>query len=118
MESDGLGLDLALFDVDLVADEDNRDVLAHADQVTVPVGDILVCDTRGHIKHDNTALTVDVVAISQATEFFLSRRVPHIKLDLSVVLESEMLAIRRVLGKLRAGDDTYCGEAKRVNFHT
>ena len=34
MESDSLGLDLALLDVDLVAREDDGDVLADADQVT------------------------------------------------------------------------------------
>ena len=34
MESDGLGLDLALLHVDLVAAEDDGDVLADTDQVT------------------------------------------------------------------------------------
>jgi hypothetical protein len=33
VEGDGLGLDLALLDVDLVAAQHNRDVLAHADEV-------------------------------------------------------------------------------------
>lgn len=33
MESDGLSLDLALLDVDLVAAEDDGDVLADADEV-------------------------------------------------------------------------------------
>lgn len=33
MEGDGLGLDLALLHVDLVATEDNRDVLANADEI-------------------------------------------------------------------------------------
>ena len=34
MESDGLGLDLALLHVDLVAAEDDGDVLTDTDQVT------------------------------------------------------------------------------------
>jgi hypothetical protein len=34
VERDGLGLDLALLHVDLVTAENNRDVLANADQVT------------------------------------------------------------------------------------
>ena len=37
MEGDGLGLDLALLDVDLVAAENDGDVLADADQVTCVV---------------------------------------------------------------------------------
>ena len=32
--------------------------------LTMPVGDVLVGNTRGHIEHDNAALAVDVVAIS------------------------------------------------------
>lgn len=34
MESDGLGLDLALLDIDLVSAEDNGDVFADPDQIT------------------------------------------------------------------------------------
>lgn len=34
VEGDGLGLDLSLLDVDLVAAEDNWDVLANTDEVT------------------------------------------------------------------------------------
>jgi hypothetical protein len=34
VESDGLGLDLALLDIDLVAAKDNGDVLANADKIT------------------------------------------------------------------------------------
>ena len=37
MEGDGLGLDLALLHVDLVAGEDDGDVLANTDQVTYAV---------------------------------------------------------------------------------
>lgn len=33
MEGDGLGLDLAFFDVDLVSGQDDGDVLADADQI-------------------------------------------------------------------------------------
>lgn len=34
MEGDGLGLDLALLDVDLVTAENNRDILADTDEIT------------------------------------------------------------------------------------
>jgi hypothetical protein len=86
VEGDGLGLDLALLDVDLVAGQDDGDVLANADQVTVPVGDVLVGDARGDVEHDDTALAVDVVAVAEATELLLSSGVPDIELDLTKVL--------------------------------
>lgn len=86
MEGDGLGLDLALLHIDLVSGEDNRDVLADTDQVTVPVGDVLVGDTGCDVKHDDTALAVDVVAIAKTTELLLSCGIPHVELDLAEVL--------------------------------
>lgn len=52
----------------------------------MPVGNVLVRDARGHVKHDDTALSVDVVSISQTAEFFLSRSVPHIKVNRPQVL--------------------------------
>lgn len=33
MEGDGLRLDLALFHIDLVASEDDRNIFAHADEI-------------------------------------------------------------------------------------
>ena len=88
VEGDGLGLDLALLDIDLVAGQNNGDVLADADQVTVPVGDVLVCDTRGNVEHDDTALAVDVVSIAETTKLLLTSGVPHVELDGSEVLLS------------------------------
>ena len=52
----------------------------------MPVGNVLVCDTGCDIKHDNTTLSVDIVAISETTEFFLPGGVPDVKLDASIVL--------------------------------
>lgn len=85
VESDGLGLDLALLHVDLVAAEDDRNLLADADQVTVPVGNVLVGDARGDIKHDDTALAVDVVPITQTAELLLSCSVPDVEDNLAQV---------------------------------
>ena len=73
MEDDGLCLDLPVLDVDLVAGEDDGDVLTHPHQVPVPVGvrtftetsllpvpvgHVLVRHTRGHVKHDDRALAL------------------------------------------------------------
>ena len=86
MEGDSLGLDFALLDVDFVAREDDGHVFAHADEVAVPVRDVLVGDARGYVEHDDAALAVDVIAIAEAAEFFLASGVPDVELDATVVL--------------------------------
>ena len=53
----------------------------------MPVGNVLVRDPRGDVEHDNTTLAIDVVTISQATEFFLTCSVPDVELDLAEVLK-------------------------------
>jgi hypothetical protein len=103
VESDGLGLDLALLDIDLVSRQDNGDALAYTDQVawgvlarfctasgsrrrTVPVGHVLVCDTRSDIEHDDAALSVDVVSVAETAKLLLAGRVPDVELDGAEVL--------------------------------
>lgn len=48
---------------------------------TVPVGNILVGDAGCDIKHDDTALAVDVVAVAKTAELLLTGSVPNIELD-------------------------------------
>ena len=64
----------------------------------MPVGNVLVCDTRGNIEHDDTALAVDVVAITETTELLLAGCVPDVELDLSEVLRNRWWASRAALG--------------------
>lgn len=52
----------------------------------MPVGDVLVGDPGRNIEHDDTTLSVDVVAVSETTELFLTCGVPYIELDLTEVL--------------------------------
>lgn len=49
MESDGLGLDLALLDIDLVATEDDWDIFADTDKITYLM---LVAASGVMIAHD------------------------------------------------------------------
>lgn len=56
MEDDRLGLDFAVFDVNLVAAQNDGNIFAHSDQVSVPIGNVLVCHARGHVEHDDGAL--------------------------------------------------------------
>lgn len=52
----------------------------------MPVGDVLVGDAGGNIEHDDTALAVDVVTVTEATELLLTGGIPDIELDLTEVL--------------------------------
>ena len=105
MEGDGLGLDFSFFHIDFVAGKNNRDIFANTDKIaydcvrfvtsvndiwelTVPVGDVLVGDTRCDVEHDDPTLAVDVVSISETAELFLTCGVPDIELDLTVILHN------------------------------
>lgn len=85
VEGDLLGLHLAVLLVDLVAAEDDVDLLADAGEVAVPVGDVLVGVAGGDVKHDDGALTVDVVSVAEATELLLAGSIPDVEADLAKV---------------------------------
>lgn len=53
VKDNGFGLDLPVFDVDLIAAQHNGNVLTHSYQVTMPVGNVLVCYSGGYVKHDD-----------------------------------------------------------------
>jgi len=59
VESDLLGLDLAVLHIDLVSDENNGNVLADTDEILVPLGDILVGDAGAHIEHNDGAVSAN-----------------------------------------------------------
>lgn len=56
--------------------------------LTVPVGDVLVGNAGGDIEHDDTALAVDVVTITETTKLLLAGGIPDVELDLTKVLFS------------------------------
>lgn len=51
----------------------------------MPVWNVLVGNTGSNIEHDDTALAVDVVTVSETTELLLTGGIPDLELDLSVV---------------------------------
>ena len=65
----------------LVAHEDNGDVVANPHEVTVPVRHILVRNAGGHVKHDDRALPLDIVAIAEPAKLFLACSVPAVEFD-------------------------------------
>jgi len=79
VESDCSSLDFPLFYVDLVTAENDGNVFTYTLEVTVPVRNILVCDSRCDVEHDDTTLALDVVSVSQTTKFFLSSSIPNIE---------------------------------------
>lgn len=85
MKGNLFGLDLAILDFDLVSAQDNGDIVTDAGQIAVPVGDIFVGNATGNIKHDNGALTLNVITIPQASELFLTGRVPDVELNGSAI---------------------------------
>jgi len=81
MECHRASLHFSLLYINFVPAQHNGDVLAHTLEVTMPIGNVLVCDPRGDVKHDDTALALDVVAIAQATKFLLSGGIPDVEAD-------------------------------------
>lgn len=81
VERNLFGLDLSILNFHLVSNEDDGNILADTRQITVPIGHVLVRNATGDIKHDNGALALDIVAISEAAKLFLARRVPNIEFN-------------------------------------
>jgi len=73
--------DATNLDIDLVSTKDDRDVLTDPLQISVPVRNVLVGDSGSNIKHDDTTLSLDVVTISETTEFLLSSGIPNVEAD-------------------------------------
>jgi hypothetical protein len=101
VKCNGLCLDLSLLDIDLVSAQNDWNVFAHTDKIacvclvgtydvsawlTMPVWNVLVGDTGSNIEHDDAAVTVDVVTVSQATELFLTSGIPDIEGNVTQVL--------------------------------
>lgn len=57
MKHNAFGLYFSVFNVHLVAAEDDGNVLTDTNQVTVPIGYVLVSDSRSDIKHDDGTLS-------------------------------------------------------------
>ncbi len=77
MESDLSGLDFSVFLIDLVSDQNDGDVITDSGEVLVPFGDVFVGDSGGDVKHKNGGIGSNVVAFSEASEFFLSGGIPE-----------------------------------------
>ena len=68
-------------DINFVSAQHNGNILANTLEVAVPIGNILVCDSRGDVKHNDTTLALNVVAIAETTKLLLSGSVPDVETD-------------------------------------
>jgi hypothetical protein len=75
----------AYLDLHFVPAENDGNVLTDTGQISVPVWNVLVGDTGCHVEHDNRALSLDIVTVSESTKFLLTGCVPNIKFDLAPV---------------------------------
>lgn len=82
-----LGLDLAILDIDLVANKNNWDGLANSCKILVPLWNVRVGNARAYIKHDDAALTANVITITQSSKLLLTCGIPNVENDLTVVSE-------------------------------
>ena len=85
MELNVSGLDLPVLHVDLVSNEDDWNVLANANYISMPVRYVLVGNSASNIEHDDGALTLDIITVSETAEFLLTSCIPHIEADLPAV---------------------------------
>lgn len=97
VESHGAGLDFSLLrrrqvcglassnqkylDVDLVSTKNNWNVLTDAFEIAMPVGDVLIGDAGSDVEHDNTALALNIVTVTETTELLLASCIPHVEAD-------------------------------------
>mmetsp|Transcript_342 Transcript_342/g.396 ORF Transcript_342/g.396 Transcript_342/m.396 type:complete len:107 (-) Transcript_342:155-475(-) len=51
----------------------------------MPSGNILISETRSHIEHNNSALSVNIVAVTKTTEFLLTSSIPAVETDLTPI---------------------------------
>jgi hypothetical protein len=85
VESDLVGLDFSVLDVGLVTNEANGNAWADLGEVLVPLVDISIGVSGGEVEHDDGTVGLDIVALSELSEFLLTSSVPNVKSDLSEI---------------------------------
>lgn len=85
VETDLAGLDFSVFDVGLISNETNGNVGTDLGEVLVPFVDISIGVSGGEVEHDDGTVGLDIITLSEFSEFFLTSSVPNIKGDFSKV---------------------------------
>ena len=79
VEGDLLSLDLTITNIDFVTDEDDGDGLTDTGQVLIPLWNVGVGDTGAHIEHDDTAVTSNIIAVTESSELLLTGSIPNVE---------------------------------------
>ena len=87
VKDDRFGLNFSVLNVDFVSGEDDWNVFAYANQIPMPVGNIFVSHSGRDVEHDDGALALDVVAVTEAAEFLLAGRIPYIEPKITLMFK-------------------------------
>lgn len=79
----------------------------------MPVGHILVGDSRCDIKHDDTALAIDIVSVTKTSKLLLPCSIPDIKLDVAQILRNISI-LQNGFGGWR----TCCAESEGMDLNS
>lgn len=74
VEGNLLRLHLTVLDLHFISAQYNGNIFANPSQITVPVRNILVSNTRGHVEHDDSALALNVISVTKTSKFLLQER--------------------------------------------
>jgi hypothetical protein len=81
VENNLFGLNLSVFDINFVSNQNNWDVFANSDEIFVPLWNVLICDSGADIEHDNTTVTTNVISISESSKLLLTGGIPYVEKD-------------------------------------
>ena len=79
VESDLLGLNLTVTNIDFVTDKNDGNGLTDTGQVLVPLWNVGVGDTGADIEHDDTAVASDIIAVTESSELLLTGSIPNVE---------------------------------------
>ena len=85
MESDLAGLHFSIFLIDLIANQDNRDIVANSCQIFVPFRYVFVSNSGGNIEHEDGGISANIVTLTQTSQLFLASGVPKWEFDRAMV---------------------------------
>lgn len=122
MEGNGLGLDFTFFNINLVSSQNDRNVLADTDKITMPVRDVLVCDTRCNIKHDNRALSLNAnreirVSFQSLKSSGTNEKKRRVNVLVTITKTTKLFLTSGIPG-VEANSTEVGVESKRVNLNT
>jgi hypothetical protein len=85
METNLTGFNFSILDISFVSNQTNWNIWTHFSKVLVPFIDISVSVSWSEIKHDDSAIGINIVTFSQFSKLLLTSSVPDIKGNFSQI---------------------------------